>query len=140
MTATGRRISAVLIEPGRYGANPDTGYRHSEQTVPAGRVVNSYFLHFDPGIREDQEVREVVVLLEFPTPIIGVIYSTEGLYRSDAVFGMEDFPPVPDKGLRGLDDELFEISEDRRKIGLRLRARRYVDQARILTEAVKEGG
>ncbi len=129
----------VVTRPGSYGPVATGKTRVRGKSVPAGRVVNSYFLHFDPDIRKNQKERQAALVLEFPTPIIGVIFSDEGLYASDPVFGLEGFPPSADRGLRGLDDEMFAIGRDRMKIQIRFRTKQYIDQARILTEAVEEG-
>ncbi|MCK6546409.1 hypothetical protein L6R52_11215 [Myxococcota bacterium] len=100
-------------------------------TVPAGQIVDVYFVHYDPAA--DSAVETTLV---FPEEILGVISLEAGLDATDGRFARSDLAYAPAAAIREVDatDELV-LGGDRRTLTLRLNATTGIDQLRVVTRA-----
>jgi len=83
-----RNVVVDIGQPGTYGKAPLPGFSSSGTTVPAGTVVNAYFLHYDsPGNQRANTTGSVT----FKEPIIGIICTDTTCDQSDQIFGVTQY-------------------------------------------------
>ncbi|MEM9366027.1 MAG: FecR domain-containing protein [Planctomycetota bacterium] len=116
------------------------------RTIPSGKAVRSYLLQFNATPKQDRAKAAEVILdgqIEFAVPIVGVIWTTDRLKTTDALFGAEGAryrspskrgleireEMSPDKG------DLLTISKDRRTLAIRIICKSGLDHVRILVDA-----
>jgi len=100
--------------------------------LPAGAVVSSYLVHYDPTTSAAYAPRGAI---KFSGTIAGAIVNTEALLQTDSLFGIPDLPYEvrPSRGLE-LQDDLVQMSEDQQTISFffRMSPPEYQDQVRVL--------
>jgi hypothetical protein len=106
--------------------------------IPAGTVVDSFFLHADPFDPNNGVFYSGTV--SFLNPILGVIALSAGLDQTDAILGAPGtLYPVPGNELvRGFElgfPDLFVVSADRKTLSFSNAAGGADDQLRIVTAA-----
>lgn len=117
--------------PGVYSSNPNT-----EGELPAGLVVNIYFLHFDPV---GTDAVEHTASITFPEKILAIIFISSTLDETDSMVGRDDviYPEPGDYTDRGLeftsDQDTVTFHGDRKTISTDLLTSTVVDQIRIIT-------
>lgn len=140
----------ILIFPERTGVTlpagvpfdvhvPDTyGVTHPENTgdLPAGQVVNVYFLHFDPV---GTALTHRTATLTFPGRIVALITKTNTLFATDDLLGLPGqvlYPSAgthPDRGLEDGNQDAIVLSADRRQLSIDFETSTSSDQIRIVT-------
>lgn len=133
---TDQPIPVDAARPGVY-TGPDVG--GNNDVLPTGSKVSSYLLHYDRlGESHGQEV--VAMSIRFATPIVAVIGQSQRINDTDRSLGSPDIAYMR-KNNRGMETmkkaevgyfDLFEISEDRMKLTVKLRTTRGIDQLRVL--------
>jgi len=124
-----------IAEAGGY-----TSFGKTSDVLPAGTVVDSYLLHWDPGdISTSYRIASGQVT--FRRPILGVIVGLDGLVAGDAGFGFPDADYSVKGVARGLEPsshgetaDTVILSEDRLTLGVTLQAKKQngLDQLRVL--------
>ncbi len=113
----------------------DKGFGQYEGSnfIPANTVVNSYIIHVDPvGTTRITLTGSVT----FDTDIIGIIYSTSLLKKSDSKLGCEGVNFEKDNLLRGLElsyGDSWSISNDNKTFSLNTYTDVSMDEIRIIT-------
>ncbi|QDT63878.1 FecR family protein [Calycomorphotria hydatis] len=105
-----------------------------EMTFPAGTVLSSYLMHFDPGLRN---TRPPIGAVSFDRAVTAIISDSTSLSATDSILGSEntDYPAENFRGLEfGEDLDICELSADRKSVAfnLDLTEPNYLDQCRIL--------
>ena len=102
-------------------------------TIPAGTILNSYFVHFDPiGTTQTEQFGAIV----FDEPILGLIITPDNLSTSDAVLGLSGTSYPTGQAARGLENvqDIFELSADRRTVTIHRFSSTFPgEQMRIIT-------
>lgn len=103
--------------------------------VPAGTLINSYLLHFDPEGSESEE-SEIEATLTFADPIVGIFSASQSLIDSDFLLGVVGRSTTfADRGIEPALDA-FEILDERHTLSLRFTSTEFdIDQLRIVTVA-----
>ncbi len=107
-------VTVDISQPGRY----DNNYSATTTVIPAGTVVDCYYLWFDPVGSSSQTVNDRSVTM--PGDILGVIVQSQALHNSDAALGMAGVeypnPPADGAGARGYENnaEQVTLQEDMR--------------------------
>ncbi|HWL07109.1 MAG TPA: FecR domain-containing protein [Planctomicrobium sp.] len=100
--------------------------------IPAGSVVSSYLVHFDPG---DQGSISPRGSISFFDTIAAVLGSSSELISTDSIFGLENtsYEAGAFRGLEPDQDHVW-LSDDQRTISFHFGASppQYLDQARVL--------
>jgi len=99
-------VNVDISQPGRY-----TGGRTTPGTIPAGTVVDCYFLHFDPvGSTNTTTTGQEIT---FTDEILGYVVYTNSLNATDPVLGSPATVYPTGQGARGFEGvEDVEISSD----------------------------
>lgn len=127
--------TVVLDQPIRASMNLPASGTAAFVTVPAGRRVVSYFLHFAPG-----DASEVSATLQFPGRVLGVIGGAKELRATNERFGLDtvDYIPATDTTTHGIDartSDTFVIGGLQGDLlTIQLSADAFADQARVLVE------
>lgn len=104
------------------------------KTLPAGTILSSYLVHYDPTNAATQAPRGSA---SFSGPVAALISSAEALQRTDALFGLPNtkYDSRPYRGLE-LDEDEVILSEDRQTVSfyLGMEPPMYLDQVRILVQ------
>lgn len=127
-------VTVDIGSPGRYNNN----YGSSSKTIPAGTMVDCYFLHFDP--KGSQNTTTDGQIMEFTDEVRGIIVTTGKLNDTDTVLGVADTVYDTGRGARGFENnaEQVEWSLDGKKfIVHRFHSTFPGEEVRILT---KPGG
>lgn len=99
-------VNVDISQPGRY-----TGNRTTPGTIPAGTVVDCYFLHYDSIGSQGATTSGQVIT--FTDEILGYIVSTNTLSATDAVLGSPATVYPTGQGARGFEAvEDVEVSAD----------------------------
>lgn len=127
-------ISDVFVNataPGFYDA---TGMPVTE-FIPAGTVVDSYLLHFDPIGQPGPDPVSLGGTISFSGTIIGVIFKTNELLLSDAELGAHGtiYGDAISRGLETSGPDFFTIAPDAKDITVLFNARGVFDEVRIIT-------
>jgi len=117
-------------EPGIYA----NYYDLTPAILPAGTVVNSHLIHFDPvGI----QTARVAGWITFDQDILGVMVNHEALDASDAIVGWPDTTYYAGSGRKFdlADDsrDAFTLTADMRTLWVTMGANNGVDNLRIIT-------
>jgi hypothetical protein len=138
-------VAVDISVPGTYRFSADAPY--TPGIVPAGTVVNSFFLHFD-RISTTGFTR-LSGSATFDCPIIGVIALTPQLDATDASLGRAGTTyPTGTQPKRGLEfEEVVTLTADRRTLTVTLEiqqsstspADNTLDQIRVITECPRTG-
>jgi hypothetical protein len=116
--------------------------------IPKGARIRSYLIQFNPERRKKPTELRRSGKIRFQGKIIGLIYRSDRLRRTDELFGI----PGADygKGRRGLegakketpakfeDKDVLHFFDDQRSLKVGLETGRDVDQVRVLVEARPE--
>jgi len=105
--------------------------------IPAGSVINSYLVHYDPPGDVSRAPRGAITFFD---PITAVITSSQGLLQSDSATGLPgtQYESAAFRGAElGPDEDRIQISNDRRTVSFRFDTSPpfYLDEVRILTVA-----
>lgn len=109
-----------------------------------GLRVDVYMAHFDPVGDVELVRRDVTrdVVLHFDRPIVGLITSADGLYRTDSTLGHPEvsYPTLDVQKFRlqrGIDkkDDSFVIEDAGRTLRLRMTAGANIDQLRVVLQS-----
>jgi len=123
-------VTVDIVNPGRY----DNSYNRDPGTIPAGTMVDCYFLHFDPvGSQNTTTTGQVI---KFSDDILGIICKDAGLNASDPVLGNPGTVYDTGRGSRGFEDnaEQVTLSADRRSFLIHNFAASFPgEEVRILT-------
>jgi hypothetical protein len=117
--------------PGQY-----TAPANEAAFVPAGTVVDCYFVHFDPPKATETGVSGALAKLTFKQKVVGVISDTATLQQTDKLFGPVD--GHYHDHVRGADyghSDFITIGEDGHSVGIDFKGQRGTDQIRILVES-----
>ena len=114
--------------PGRW-----TVYSNDRTSLPAGLVVNIYYVHFDPVTSTNP-----VATLTFPHEIYGVQASGPALFEGDAISGHPSvlYPAVgthPSRQLELTGQDEFTLHPDRTTISINYNTTISSDSSRIVT-------
>ncbi len=106
-------------------------------TIPAGSVVHSYLIHFDPGSTLTR-----TVTLTFADPILGIIGDTNRLVASDFLaFRDPDFDPGTRRGsLVGEAGDTWTVQSGGRAVHIAMSASATLDEVRVLTLSPLQAG
>jgi prepilin-type N-terminal cleavage/methylation domain-containing protein len=96
-------VDVDIYEPGYYENN----YDRNPTTIPAGTVVDSYFLFFDPLGSQNATSSGSVT---FSADIIGIIVKTNKLDRSDVVLGKPGTEYPVGQNARGFENNAERIT------------------------------
>lgn len=127
--------TAVLEQPLIASINLPASATATRVTIPAGRRVVSYFLHYEP-----KEKGQVSATLQFPGRVLGVIAGVKKLRLSNGLLGLETTDYIPetrdiDHGIDARTADTFAIGGPRGDLlTIHLEADNYADQARVLVE------
>lgn len=130
---------AVSVDITVPGTSPNsTSSNLSPGTIPAGTVVDSYFLHFDPVGKPKNPV-ELTGSIKLDEPIIGIIAEDDTLTSSNSVLGIQG-DAYPDAGLElnpagGGTGDVLTWEADNQTVDVDWRASSASDNIRIITEA-----
>lgn len=134
-------VTVDISQPGRY----DDNYNATTAVIPAGTVVDCYYLWFDPVGSSSQTVYDRSVTL--PGEILGVICKSNSLHDSDAALGMAGVeyphPPADGAGARGYENgaEQVTLTEDMRTFYIhKFHSTFPGEQTRILTVPSETSG
>jgi len=101
-------VTVDITQPGRYNNN----YSATSGVVPAGTIVNCYYLWYDPVGSQSATVNDRSVTL--PGQILGIICQDQHLHDSDPILGMPgvDYPNPPAAGCdaRGYENDAEQVS------------------------------
>jgi len=102
--------------------------------LPAGTVVSSYLVHYDPS---DDIIRAPRGAVTFLGQVAAVILNTSDLIATDSLLGLSgmEFETASFRGLEmDPDEDEVQISRDRKTVSFRFDTSppRYLDEARIL--------
>lgn len=104
------------------------------KTIPAGAVISSYLVHYDPTNAATMAPRGAV---SFSVPVAALITSAEWLRKTDAIFGLphSQYDSSSFGGLELSEDEVV-ISDDRQTVSFYfgMEPPMYLDQMRILIQ------
>ncbi len=101
-------VNVDISQPGRY-----TGNRKTPAVIPAGTVVDCYFLHFDPVGSQNTTTNGQIIT--FTDEILGYVVATNTLNLTDAILGSPATVYSTGQGARGFEGvEDVEISSDGR--------------------------
>jgi hypothetical protein len=138
-------VAVDISVPGTYRFSADAPY--TPAIVPAGTVVNSFFLHFDRV--STTGFTRLSGSATFDCPIIGVIALTPQLDATDAALGRAGTTyPTGTQPKRGLEfEEEVTLTADRRTLSVTLEiqqgsnelADNTLDQIRVITECPQTG-
>lgn len=137
-------VKEVIRDPGRYQAYE---LKNRMRAIKAGRVVDSYLVHYDADVTGETDNRTIRATIRFPRPIRGVVASNMPLFNTDKLFRKPDtrYPLAAySTGIRGIDRgdgmDLIEIHPDGQTITFQFSGQ-YYDHVRILidSEADKPG-
>ncbi len=126
-------VNTNITAPGTYFV----GAALTPGPVPAGTVINSYFVHFDP-VGSAAINRRAVGSVTFPQEILGLVVLDATIEASDATLGAADtlysneLSHGVDLTLAGSVDRMT-LSADRRTITLDLTASTQTDHFRVIT-------
>lgn len=116
--------------------------------VPAGLLLDSYMLHFDPQIDRSRVGVPTTGMVIFDRPIHAVLGSGLSIRSTDALFGNANtvYPRTP-RSASGLEDaaewgieydkDCIKLETDGKTLLFRVQANQELDQIRILVEARK---
>jgi prepilin-type N-terminal cleavage/methylation domain-containing protein/prepilin-type processing-associated H-X9-DG protein len=124
-------VAVDMSRPGRVGS---PGYL-SPTTLPAGTVVDSYIVHYDPPGTDGTTQN---VKLAFGARIVGAICLTGHLRSSDPVLGAPGTAYDQIQSARGMEigDEVIELSSDMKVFTVnRFIVTGVMEEARIITES-----
>jgi|GEM_PF-482107 len=130
-------VETDMVEAGQLAHGLDD----AGQALPAGGKLRSYLLELwsqqgSAGSVTTGPDGQIEASLTFDHPVVGVIFSSERLSRTDELVGATTTSgSTTDPELRGLDseDEWILLSEDRRTLNLRLDGSQTdLDQVRVL--------
>ena len=123
-------------------AEPDNvleGAKSNRRRLPAGTVLRSYLLQFNPASRSDEPAR-LNGSITFDQPVLGVLAGRSNLPGTDELFG--ELNSRYGSGKRGLEGpnqdptggqaDRVSLSGDRRTLNLELLSRSEPDQIRVL--------
>jgi len=100
-------VTVDISTAGRYTSN-----RSTTSTIPAGTIVDCYFLHFDPVGSQNTTTNGQIIT--FTDDILGIICHTQSLSASDPVLGSPDTAYPTGQGARGFEGvEDVEFSADK---------------------------
>jgi hypothetical protein len=123
-------LDVNVVDPGTY----TSGFDVVADTIPAGQLVNSYYLSFDP---EDDPSSPLLASfsLSFNDPIIGIITGNTELDLTDAILGAAGTTYLAgNAGLENNAGDLITISPNRLTLSVTMQvAGANVDQIRVLT-------
>ncbi len=101
-------VTVDITQPGRYNNN----YSSTSAVIPAGTIVNCYYLWFDPVGNSSQSADDRSVTLS--GEILGIICQDQNLHDSDPILGMPgvDYPnpPADGAGARGFENDAEQVS------------------------------
>lgn len=129
-------VSVDITVPGTSPNSTDSNL--SPGTIPAGTVVDSYFLHFDPVGKPAHPV-ELTGSITLDAPIIGIIAEDDTLEASNSVLGIQG-DAYPDGGLElnpagGGTSDVLTWEANNQTVDVDWRASSQSDNIRIITEA-----
>ena len=129
-------VTVDISEPGDYLG----GFTKTSTTIPAGTLVNSTFLFYDPAQTSPTDRRDTSGWITMSNKILGVICVNNSLNKTDAVLGRPGTIYPTNVGNRGLE----AIAGDRDHVALKDDRRTFVfvyistllaqENVRILTE------
>jgi len=106
-----RNVVVDIAQPGTYGKAPLPDFSATSTTIPAGTVVNCYFLHYDSPGRQRASTKGSVT---FKEPIIGIICTDTTCDQSDAIFGVTQYSTGQRARSYERNRERVTLSPDRR--------------------------
>jgi len=124
-------VTVDISEPGRY----DRNYAQTSKVIPAGTVINSFFLHFD-SIGSQSTTSSGA--LSFESEILGVIVTDGSLDATDKVLGAPGTTYETGRNNRGFENkaEIVVLEQDRRTFTIeRFKISFPGEDVRILTRA-----
>ena len=133
-----QNLNLDIVNPGFYDSDSDL----TTSVVPAGTIINSYYVHVDPSTRfaEVPLPRGINGGVTFEEDILGIIVKTSRLVSSTSELGTSRTQYVDQNGLEftlinlGPEDEI--TFEGNRRV-LRFEFRNYIeiDQMRVITSS-----
>ncbi|HWL09618.1 MAG TPA: FecR domain-containing protein [Planctomicrobium sp.] len=132
--------SQILIIPERQNITLDKELSVATVTgtvvIPAGQVVSSYLLHYDPTSKATFVPRGSVT---FFGKVAAAIVSSKALNETDGMFGLAETTYDTHDGFRGLESDVdqVQISGDQRTVSVffGVAPPQYLDQVRVLVLA-----
>lgn len=126
-------LSVSLDLPGHYRVKPKW---KNFGRVPAGSLVDSYYIHLD-SVEPEERRREGSIT--FAQPILGVVFSSLLLAEQDELLGHPETTYPTERARKKhdptLENETVTLSADRRTIRFSWRIRSRTDQVRVLVAA-----
>lgn len=107
---------------------------YSADTVASGRVVDSYFIHYDPV--RDANVRHTVKgSVTFEQPIVGLIVKSDSLVATHGIVGAAGtkYPMGDSQGNELRDGTHITLTPDRRTVRFEFEAGPSSDNIRVIT-------
>lgn len=130
-------VSVDIATPGLYNqSNPD-----DPGVIPAGTLVNSYFLHHDSV---EEQLSTVVAFGTFPDPVLGIIIGDTFLDASDPLLGSPLTTYPTGLAFRGLEVPALALNDvvfwsgNMVFVSISSTTAEVLDQVRIVTAAVPE--
>ena len=123
-------IEANHVAPG----TDMTDHGDVDGVIPAGTMVNSHYLSFDPATNPGSAIASGLMQITFDWPIIGVLTANAQLNASDLILGANGTTYLD--GNVGLEagDDMLTISADRKTLWITMNASsNNLDQIRVLT-------
>jgi hypothetical protein len=125
-------------------------YDQEEFVVPAGTIVSSHLIFFNPPKGGDQWLFRISGEVYFENPILGIIAKDRNLVPSDSILGIEEaqYGSFNLDGRRGpeafdvqppgrpvIEHDTIRIGEDRRSLFFNFNASVNLDQIRVIVAA-----
>ncbi len=117
---------------------------HAPGSVPSGKRVDSYLLHFDPSEDKHYSGADLSGQITFDRQVLGIIATTPGFDRTDDFLGVRGirYGDEPSRGIevpaRQVKNDIVTLSADRCTVRVKCRATNGYDQLRVLVSARPE--
>lgn len=110
----------------------------SQQTLAPGKLVNSYYIHFDSIGQNNKSVSGSIT---FGEKILGLIVESEGLIATNHVLGAAatQYSVGKIQDIEWTKDTEITLSPGRRMISFKLSASTAADNIRVITDASESG-
>ena len=147
-TALAHAITLDITVP---GTSPTATNQHlSTGSLPAGSLVNSYYLHFDDVGSSTTTAVALSGSITFDTDVIGLDVLSNTLNATDAFVGLASVTYDSADSARGLElvaggvgigpNDSITLSSDRRTVSFNLRDEGSSDDVRIITAVPEPSG
>ena len=133
---TAEGIQYVAWGPGDY--NGQDLAQASDATLPVGTEVDSYLIHVQVNPQTVLKRTQYTCEITFPRPIVGAVVGASWLNLTDGIHGIEglDYQDLMQNKRALEEQDLLTIREDGKTLSLTLEVKEYIDQFRVLIEAV----